>query len=90
MNKGDIDEPNIRCRLVVKEFTTTPDDALYASTPPLEALILIVSMSGTWDVRGCESEIMINDVSRACFYAEATRCMYIELPAEDPLHTRRG
>ena len=31
---------------------------------------------------------MINDVSRAYFYAEATRCMYIELPAEDPLHDK--
>ena len=28
---------------------------------------------------------MINDVSRAYFHAEATRCMYIELPREDPL-----
>ena len=28
--------------------------------------------------------MMINDVSRAYFYAEATRCMYIELPKEDP------
>ena len=27
--------------------------------------------------------MMINDVSRAYFYAEATRCMYTELPAED-------
>ena len=30
---------------------------------------------------------MINDVSRAYFYAEATRCMYIELPREDPLYS---
>ena len=27
---------------------------------------------------------MINDVSRAYFYAKSTRCMYIELPPEDP------
>jgi hypothetical protein len=47
VNKGDIDKPNIRCRLVGKEFRTTPDDALYASTPPLEALRLIVSRAGT-------------------------------------------
>ena len=30
--------------------------------------------------------MMINDVSRAYFYAEATSCMYIELPAEDPMY----
>ena len=27
---------------------------------------------------------MVNDISRAYFYAKATRCMYIELPQEDP------
>ena len=63
MNKGDIDKPNIRCRLVGKEFRTTPDDALYASTPSLEALRLSVSRAGAWDNAGCEREIMINDVS---------------------------
>ena len=42
-NKGDFENPNIRCRLVGKEFRTGPDDALFASTPPLEALRLIVS-----------------------------------------------
>ena len=42
--------------------------------------------AGTRDNAGCEREIMINDVSRAYFYAEATRCMYIEIPTEDPLH----
>ena len=44
VSKGDIDKPNIRCRLVGKEFRTTPDDALYASTPPLEALRLNLLM----------------------------------------------
>ena len=86
MNKGDIGRPNIRCRLVGKEFRTTPDDALYASTPPLEALRAIISRAATVNDLGQEREVMINDVSRAYFYAEATRCMYIELPKEDPLY----
>ena len=38
VNKGDMDNPKIRCRFVGKEFRTGPDDALFASTPPLEAL----------------------------------------------------
>ena len=84
VNKGDLDRPNIRCRLVGKEFRTTPDDALYASTPPLEALRLIVSRAATVGQNGTHREMMINDVSRAYFYAEATRTMYIELPREDP------
>ena len=29
---------------------------------------------------------MINDVSKAYFYAKATRDLYIELPFEDPMH----
>ena len=48
VNKGDIDRPNIRCRLVGKEFRTTPDDASHASTPPLEALRVILSRAATW------------------------------------------
>ena len=87
VNKGDLDNPNIRCRLVGKEFRTIPDDALYASTPPLEALGLIISRAATLDRQGKQREMMINDVSRAYFYAEATRCMYIELPKEDPFYS---
>ena len=86
VNKDDIDKPSIRCRLGGKQIRTTPDDALYTSTQPLEALRLISSRAGTWDHANCGREIMINDVSRAYFYADAIRCMYIELPAEDTLH----
>ena len=32
VSKVDIDKPSIRCGFVGKEFRTTPDDALYAST----------------------------------------------------------
>ena len=84
INKGDVANPNIRCRLVGKEFKTTPDDALYACTPPLEALRLILSRAATIGEDGKVREVMVNDVSRAYFYAECTRVMYIELPKEDP------
>ena len=49
VNKGDHDNPRIRCRLVGKEFRTGPDDALYASTPPLEALRVVLSRAATSD-----------------------------------------
>ena len=62
VNKGDIDNPRIRCRLVGKEFRTGPDDALYASTPPLEALRVIISRAATVDPGGERREIMVNDV----------------------------
>jgi hypothetical protein len=82
-NKGDSENPNVRCRLVGKEFRTGPDDALFASTPPLEALKLIISRAATLGIDGKKHEVMINDVSRAYFYAKCTRDLYVELPVED-------
>ena len=79
-----MDNPKIRCRLVGKEFRTGPDDALFTSTPPLEALRLVVSRAATVGPEGEKNEIMINDVSLAYFYDKSTRCVYIENPPEDP------
>ena len=45
-----------------------------------------MSRAATLDANGQPRELMVNDVSRAYFYAEATRCMYIEIPAEDPFY----
>ena len=92
INKGDYDDPNYRSRLVGREFNTHKDDSLYAATPPLEALRLIISHAATiriggWSKggqrRGAHRELMENDVSRAYFYAPATRSLFIELPDED-------
>ena len=47
INKGDGENPNVRCRLVRNEFRTGPDDVLFASTPPLEALRLVISRAAT-------------------------------------------
>ena len=79
MYKGDATEPNYRSRLVGKEFRTHAQDLLCASTPPLEALRLIVSQAATMDK---ERHMMINDVRRAYCYAEATRDLFIQLPEE--------
>ena len=65
MSKGDFDNPKIRSRLVGKEFRTGPDDSLYASTPPLEALRVLLSRAATTDAGKGNKEIMINDVPRA-------------------------
>jgi hypothetical protein len=84
VNKGDSENPRLRSRMVGKEFRTGPDDALYASTPPLEALRVVLSRAATVTDSGGEREIMVNDVSRAYFYAKMTRPLYIEIPVEDP------
>ena len=64
-NKGDIDNPKIRSRLVGKDFRIGPDDELFASTPALEVLRLIVSRAATAGPGEEKKEFMINDVSRA-------------------------
>ena len=84
-NKGDKENPNYRSRLVGREYNEGKDDSLYASTPPLEALRLIVSHAATIEEnhKGERRELMINDVRRAYFYAKQQRNLFINLPKED-------
>ena len=91
-NKGDSSNPNLRARLVGREFNVSKDDSLYASTPPLEAVRLVISRAATipnnGDTHGGRGKgmkgLMINDVSRAYFYAKCERDVYVRLPPEDP------
>ena len=84
-NEGDSESPNSRSRLVGRELNVGRDDSLYAATPPLEALRVVLSHAATW----CSSNVshrrgvMINCVRRAYFYAKARRDIYIEIPSED-------
>ena len=73
--------PFLRRRLVGQEFNTSADATLYAATPPLELLRLIVSICAS--NRGFK--IMTNDVSRAYFYAPMAEGdeVYVRLPSED-------
>ena len=47
VNKGDEDRPEYRSRLVAKELKTDKRDDLFAATPPLEALKLLIYMAMT-------------------------------------------
>ena len=85
INKGDKENPNYRSRLVAKEFNDgVQHDGLFAATPPLEALRLLISEAAT--IRhGADSPqnvIMINDVARAFFEAPVRRTVCVELPPE--------
>ena len=90
INKGDDANPNYRSRLVGKEFNDGEVDGLFAATPPLEALRLILSRAATCDAGlldgstngGTRKCIMLADVSRAFFEAPARRDLCVELPAE--------
>jgi hypothetical protein len=84
VNKGDSVNVDCRSRLVGREFNVGRDDALYAATPPLEALRIIISEAATIAGGDQRRELMVNDVRRAYFYAKIDRDVFIELPAEDP------
>ena len=58
-------------------------DGLFAATPPLEALRMLVSEAATYDP-GVDTEkvFMTNDVARAFFEAPMHRDVCIELPME--------
>ena len=94
-NKGDDESPNVRSRLVAREIRLPGQEAIFAPTPPLESLRMILSMATT-SFRGHakqpnydpESEqrtqILMVDISRAYFNAKSSDDdpIYVELPAE--------
>ena len=79
-NKGDKTRPNYRSRLVAKEFRLKPEPELYAATPPVECLRLLLSRLA----EDKDQKLLYIDVSRAYFYAKAVRPVYVRLPDEDP------
>ena len=81
-NKGDRVNRKYRSRLVGQEFKTYQDPGLFASTPPLEAMRLIISLVAQSN-HGDDRVVMVNDISRAFFHAPSTRLIYVELPDED-------
>ena len=70
----------MRARWVAKEYKTHARPELYASTPPLEALKVVLSEIATGE-RG-RKVVALVDVRRACFYAPARRRVFVELPPE--------
>jgi len=98
VNKGDNVNPNIRSRLVARQIRQAGEDAIFAPTPPLEALRSILSMATTdfpgrpLHVRDPTSErrtqVSAIDISRAYFNAstEGADPTYVMLPPEHPDH----
>ena len=64
-----------------KEYNTGVDPTLYAATPPLEALKLLLGHAASDTTKNLH--IMLSDVKRAYFHALAKRELYVELPPED-------
>ena len=79
INKGDQEHPNYRSRIVAREINTCKRDDLFAATPPLEGMNVILYMTAT---ANNGEVVMINDISRAFFRAKVERDVYIQLPEE--------
>ena len=87
INKGDKVHPNYRSRYVAKDFNNEKRLDLFAATPPLEALKILISLWMTQGIGwGTEKGEMVTDfidVRRAYFHARARRDVFVELPDED-------
>ena len=84
-NKGDSDRPDYRSRLVGREIKNDSRLDLFAPTPPLEVMKLILSQCAKCQSKQRPNIVAVVDIKRAYFYAPVQREMYIKLPAEDML-----
>ena len=91
-NKGDDQREHYRSRLVVREVRSKgeegralPTAQLFSAMPPLEAVKILGAMLIQDEVskRGKRLEMRFWDISRAHFYGEAQRDIYVELPDEE-------
>ena len=88
-NKGDRRAFNVRSRLVCTEMRRKGMEAIFSATPPLESLRALVARAASEDPAHAPAsrdpyKMMLIDVSRAHFYADAVRDVFIKLPEEDP------
>ena len=80
--QGGPPKPIHRSRLVAKEFADSDGDGLFAATPPLETLRVLISEAATIELGKHEKVIMIADISRAFFEVPVIRDICVELPEE--------
>ena len=94
-NKGDDANPNVRSRLVAREIRMAGQEAIFAPTPPLESLRMVLSYAVTnfsgekIKEYGEDSEermqVMLIDISRAYFNAKIGADddpVYVDFPPE--------
>ena len=82
MNKGTLEEPRVKARLVAQEFKTSEMKyELFAGTLALTAIrYLLSSTAYSSDPR---VRLMLMDVTGAFLYGEIRRRVYIELPEQE-------
>ena len=78
---------NIRSRLVCTEVRRPGTDAVFAPTPPLDAMrALIARAAERYTSDGRPLTLQLVDISRAHFYAPSVRDVFVQLPQGDPMH----
>ena len=84
INKGTRIRQKVRCRLVAQEIRRgRKDDELFAGTPSLTAVKVILAKMASRRKEGME--LMVLDVKCAFLYGKIVRPVYIELPGQDPM-----
>ena len=80
-NKGTEEQPQIRCRLVARDFRAADKDRedLFAATPPWELKKLLMSQA-TNRAKGKVRKMLLIDVKKAHLNPECTEDVFIELP----------
>ena len=91
-NKGDALHPAVRARLVAMEVRRKGTEAIFSATPPLEALRAVIALTARENPAGRSDPVKLYtaDISRAHFYADAVRRVFVELPREDPKSADKG
>ena len=75
--------PDVRSRCVAREFANEVRDDLFAGTPALEAIKMLISMvASSGQGRSPTKRLMAMDIKRAFLHAEMSREVYINLPDE--------
>ena len=89
INKGTKANPKIRCRLVAQELGFgTKDDELFAGTPSMTAVKMILAKMASSHDAGVE--LLVLDVKCAFLYGKMRRTVYIEPPTQDPRSQEYG
>ena len=82
-NKNDINDPDVRCRLVAQEVNLHQDESFYAATPPLESKRMLFSQFASEQHRnGDPLKLSVVDVEKAYSYGIPERSLYVRLPPE--------
>ena len=83
-NKGSEENPDVRCRLVARDFKSGRKDRedLFAATPPLEMKRLLVAKTASGRKGRRRRKMLFIDAKKAHLNPRCDKEVYVELAAE--------